>query len=559
MRILLVEDDGFHQAMMGEALRSRWPDCEIRVATTCADALECLNETGYDAHILDLILPDGDAMEVLRRLRSNGVTSPCIMVTGQGDELVAVRAMKEGVSDYIIKRGEYWNLLPRSLEVGLKAAERGLVPSTEMTGRFLPIRPGGPELEPAEGAHESLESELNEERSLRWSLEKQLRHRTEFVANVSHDLRTPLTAVKNALEILQSEFEPGLSREVMHFLDVARRGGDRLVRILDDLLDMSRLEAGRFDLRLQPVDLDALCGEVVKELKPRAAEKHLDLIYTKRSPVAMAYADPGRIGEVVRTLVAQAMASSPPWSLVEIGLEEERAGDRREALPFDETLRVSVRDSAPPLASVDLETLFERHVPGQDESDASRRGIGLRLPLARELVLAHSGAIWASNAGGGNEICFSVPAHSDESVLLLEFEAEKKKARRQFSSVSLILFRLLNPAQAFGGERVDPTIPAAVTLVKVMASHIRSGTGKAIWWRGPVPSVAVLASTDRGGAVILVNRLRQAVCSYGAASIGLSHPLSIEYGVSVYPAEKLDGPELVAAALQDNEGDFVVS
>src|SRR3989304_4521856 len=131
MRVLLVEDDSFHQAMMREAVRSRWPDCDIRVAVTCAEALECLQGTTYDAYILDLILPDGDAMEVLRRLRADGVAGPCIMVTGQGDELVAVRAMKEGVSDYIIKRGDYWDLLPRSLEVGLKAAQRGLVPSTE--------------------------------------------------------------------------------------------------------------------------------------------------------------------------------------------------------------------------------------------------------------------------------------------------------------------------------------------------------------------------------------------------------------------------------------------
>ena len=564
MRILLVEDDGFHQAMMGEALRERWPDCQIRTAGTCADALQRAREEVYDAFILDLMLPDGDAMEVLRRLRSDGVPGPVIVVTGQGDELVAVHAMKEGVSDYIIKRGEYWDLVPRSLEASLRTSLSGLAPSAEATGRFRAIdasraAQAAPEIDAHRDA--SLSQELSDERSARWSLEKELRHRTEFVANVSHDLRTPLTAVKNSLEILQSDLDPGLSREVRHFLDVARRGADRLAQILDDLLDMSRLEAGRFDLRLEPLDLDTLCRNVAAELKAMAEQSNVELRYSCEVPAAIAYADPGRVREVMRTLLSQAIRSSPEWTAVVVTLDE----------PGQETtvagiggarkrpLRVTVRDAAATMSAVDQETLFDRYVPGQAPSEGGRKGAGLSLPLTRELVLAHSGQIHAEAAAGGNQIIFTLPAHSEDTVLLLEFEAEKKKARRQFSSVSLILFRLLNVEQCFGSPSVDPRSAEATALLTTLAREIRAGTGKALWWQGKLPTLAVLAAAGREGALVLANRLRRALCSRGAAGLGLDRPLYLEFGVSVYPEEFLEGPELIAAAAATSDGEFIIS
>jgi two-component system sensor histidine kinase KdpD len=231
------------------------------------------------------------------------------------------------------------------------------------------------------------------------------RLRSELIANVSHELRTPLGLIKVFCTTLLREdvdFDRETVREFLHDINDET---DKLENIVDNLLDLSRLESDRLRLDLQPTDICQLATEIARALETQL-ERHVLVLDFSTEPL-MVTADSKRIEQVLRNLLSNAVKYSPEGGTITIG---GRGGENQ--------LLVWVRDSGIGIPSGDLERVFERFYRVQNEVTQNVRGAGLGLAVCRGIVESHGGRIWAeSRLGVGSTFYFTL---SCEPVLAKE-------------------------------------------------------------------------------------------------------------------------------------------
>ena len=224
----------------------------------------------------------------------------------------------------------------------------------------------------------------------------------EFVSLVSHELRTPLTSIKGAARTLlrhYSSLDDATRRELLRDVD---EESDRLHRLVENLLDFSRAEAGVLRLATEPVHMGKLAARVVKEMRSRAPTHGFDLNFPSELPPVEA--DPLRVEQVLRNLLDNAVKYSMPGGLIE--LRGRISGDK---------LEVSVRDQGIGIRPEDLNRVFGRFQRADDSAQARGPGVGLGLAICRRLVEAHGGRIWVeSEPGVGSTFFFTLPIVQEE-------------------------------------------------------------------------------------------------------------------------------------------------
>jgi signal transduction histidine kinase len=221
--------------------------------------------------------------------------------------------------------------------------------------------------------------------------------RREFVANASHELRTPLFSLGGFLELMEDEeLDEATRRE---FLDTMAGQVRRLTKLADDLLDLSRLDAGRLQVETQPVDLGELAGAAVNEFAGVALASEHPLEYAANGGAA-ARGDPQRVMQIVRILLDNALAHTPPGTPVEVAVH--RADGRAE---------ISVADGGPGIKDEDRAELFERFYRGESTKAS---GSGLGLAIAKELAALMGGEIEVESRPG--RTVFSVVLPADDSA-----------------------------------------------------------------------------------------------------------------------------------------------
>jgi signal transduction histidine kinase len=223
------------------------------------------------------------------------------------------------------------------------------------------------------------------------------RLKDEFVALISHDLRTPLTSIMGYLELAMDD--ETLGEEPRTYLDVVQRNSERLLRLVNDLLFVARLEAGELDLHSTDVDLAACVRQAVEEARPRAAGKGVELGCEVQS-VADVRADRGRMFQLLDNLISNAIKFTPEGGRVEVRL-----------LQRDARLRIEVSDTGIGIAEDELGRLFERFFRASTATDRHIPGTGLGLYIACAIVEAHGGQIDVeSTPGEGTTFCVELPA-----------------------------------------------------------------------------------------------------------------------------------------------------
>jgi PAS domain S-box-containing protein len=231
-----------------------------------------------------------------------------------------------------------------------------------------------------------------------------------FLANMSHELRTPLHAIlgfsKLALE--DPELRPETARS--HFSRIVD-SGERLLALLDDLLDLSKLEAGKMELDTRPTDLRALTESVIHELMPLAQAKHLRVQFQCSARDAFAELDGKRIGQVIRNVLANAFRFTPEQGSICLQLEATRMvhGRRKNDRAKVPGLKLSVLDGGPGIPDAELESIFDKFYQSS-RTRTQAGGTGLGLAICREIIQLHHGNISAANRPeGGAVVAFQVP------------------------------------------------------------------------------------------------------------------------------------------------------
>ncbi len=249
-------------------------------------------------------------------------------------------------------------------------------------------------------------------------LEKLERLKSEFISIVSHELRTPLTSIKNSLDILMSGRCGEITPSADKFLSMAMRNVQRLSGIINDLLDLSKIEAGKMDFNFVPLNINTVIDYVKSALSEVAKSKGLTIITDEAENIPDITADSQRLEQVLTNLVSNAIKFTPENKTIKISSSLVNSKDIKINEYFKDSIKltdgdyveVCVEDEGIGIAEKDLLHAFDKFA--QIENSLSRKagGTGLGLPIAKQLLEAHNGAIWCdSELNKGSKFCFVIP------------------------------------------------------------------------------------------------------------------------------------------------------
>jgi signal transduction histidine kinase len=228
-------------------------------------------------------------------------------------------------------------------------------------------------------------------------------HKSEFLANMSHELRTPLNAIIGFSEVLTDRMFGGLNEKQDEYLKDIHASGTHLLSLINDILDLSKIEAGRMELELTDFDLPTALDNALTLVRERAGRRSITLQTSIDEQLGEIRADERKIRQVVLNLLSNAIKFTPEGGRIEVG-----------AMPKDGSVEVSVSDTGIGIAPEDQEAVFEefRQV---GTADKKAEGTGLGLTLCRKFIELHGGRIWVkSQVGEGSMFTFTIPVGCGE-------------------------------------------------------------------------------------------------------------------------------------------------
>ncbi|MBP7211509.1 hypothetical protein KBA27_01610 [bacterium] len=372
-------------------------------------------------------------------------------------------------------------------------------------------------------------------------LERLERLKSEFISIVSHELRTPLTAIKNYLEILLSGKTGNLTENMKKFINMAKRNVIRLSGIINDLLDLSKIEAGKMDFKFEISKIEPVIEYVKTSLEGVAKEKGLTIETKIQDNFSDIYADSHRLEQVLTNLVSNAIKFTNVGGKIKIETKITNADDLKYNICFDNELKrlkgnyllVSVKDTGIGIAQKDLAHVFDKFA--QIENSLSRKvgGSGLGLPIARQLLDAHKGSIWCeSKQGKGSTFHFVIPLANEINNFMLRFKQLLQRAKVNNTSVALLKIKtdrnimkdLISEKKLFGESYLNNQIEEDDGKDKILTIVIPDGDG---------------FSAD-----FTKKKLEKYVSDYS----NLYSNCDIMFSYSVYPDDAIDENELIKKA-----------
>jgi two-component system sensor histidine kinase/response regulator len=466
IRILVIEDDKVDQMAFKRIVKDEGLSYDYDIAGSVSEAKKILHSKRFDIVITDYMLGDGTAFDIFDLIKD----TPIIIVTGSGDEEIAVKAMKRGAYDYLIKDQErnYLKVLPITVESAIKhkGAEKQFrmlshaimsindsVYITDMDNRIIFVnkafcktygyeegdilgrdsnvlgevglkdefyhrRKDGNTF-PVSLSRSTIKDEAGNEVAVigvvrditeQKRAEEELKKakeaaevansaKSQFLAVMSHEIRTPMNAIIGMADLL---WETNLTPEQREYVRIFRRAGDTLLNLINDLLDLSKVEAGRLELENIGFDLCELIEKTVEILAVRAHEKGIELnSYISPDVPTNLVGDPNRLRQILINLVGNAIKFTEEGEVV---LRVENNNETKDGV----CLLFSIRDTGIGIPSERLSVIFDNFT--QVDSSITRKygGTGLGLSISRRLVELMKGSIWVeSRFGEGSTFYFT--------------------------------------------------------------------------------------------------------------------------------------------------------
>jgi signal transduction histidine kinase len=419
IRLLIVDDSPEDRELYRRLLvQDHEHDYEILEAETGEEGLAVARERRPDCLLLDYRLPDVDGLELLSSLAEMQV--PVIVLTGQGNEAVAVEAMKGGAQDYLLKGSVTRDRLQHAVQNAIeKVALRRKVEerTAELAEANAALRRMYDELEELveqrtaqlSVANQELKREIRvrewaeQERARLLVLEQEARKQAEeanrtkdeFLATLSHELRTPLNAILGWVQVLRSgKLDPaGASRA----LETIERNSRVQAQLIADLLDVSRIITGKLRLDFKPVDLRRIIDAALDSVHPAADAKGIFLEVAVMPLASPVLGDADRLQQVIWNLLSNAIKFTSRGGRVEVRLQEAGA---------NAVIRVS--DTGIGIRPDFLPYVFDRFRQAEGSITRTHGGLGLGLSIVRHLIELHGGTAEVASEGEGEGATFTV-------------------------------------------------------------------------------------------------------------------------------------------------------
>jgi len=410
MRLLVVDDEESVALTVGEVLRQ--DGFEVTTASSGSEAIALLNETEFDLILTDLHMEGGDGITVLEDVRGRNPFVITIVLTGFASVESAIAALRHGAYDYLIKPCLIDDLkftVRRGIEHRrLMLAEREARLRLEQLNRELETR-----VAERTAALQQLNEDLAQANSAK----------DMFLATLSHELRTPLTPVLGWINLLRSG---GLDESgTAQAIDTIERNARLQVRLIDDLLDISRIVAGKLRFEPEPVDLNAVVEAACETVKERAAARRVELRCEFSDAPLIVQGSPVRLQQIAWNLLSNAVKFTESGGRVTVRVEA-----------VNGEARLTVEDTGIGIDPAFLPHVFDRFRQADPSTTRQYGGLGLGLAIVDALAKLHNGRVTVESEGAerGSRFTFTLPY-----VLGTSGEREVEAYAAQFSFQEPIL------------------------------------------------------------------------------------------------------------------------
>ena len=389
---------------------------EVELAEDGKDALQKIEKEEFELVLTDLKMPNMDGLQLVDHIAKSKPEILTVLMTAHGSIDSALEAMKLGASDYITKPLNFEELLVRLQKV------------LDEKQRFIRLRDFAAQLEKAN-------QELRRIDDIK----------SEFISIASHELRTPLAAIKNAILLILRGKTGEVNETQVKFLSMAERNISRLTNILNDLLNLSRIESGRMQFNFQNIELKETVEFITSSLRAQADAKKIPLDIEGPEQLPSVYGDREKIEQIMTNLIGNAIKFTPDEGQILITL---KLLPRSEHEGHGDMLSVSVKDTGIGIPKEFLDVIFEKFYQVEGSLHRSVGGTGLGLAITKRLIEAHQGKIWVeSEVGKGSTFTFTLPISKGERrepYFRYILDREFQRARQNLSPLTLFLIEVLD-------------------------------------------------------------------------------------------------------------------
>ena len=388
--ILLIEDNREAATIIIKAL-TKIENCSFKIEwqQTLVDGLSLLNSGRFKLVLLDLFLPDSEGMETLKVVCENTPTTAIVVLTSLDDESISVQAIQAGAQDYLVKgnfniqelkRVIVYAVQRKQIELELNATverlQQEVVERTKAENELLLYK------NQLEDIVKERTSELNKAKIL---AEAANRAKTEFLANISHELKTPMHGIQSFTKLGIDQHHDAAREKLLKYFNRIKTSADRLLTLLTDLLDLAGLEAERVEYEFQAWRFSLVIHTAIDSFALHGKEKQITINYNKPAFDDTVVFDQKWMTRVLHQLLSNAIKYSPARSQIDVELED-----------MDERVQLTIKDRGVGIPEEELGHIFDTFTQSS-KTNTGAGGTGLGLTISKRIIEDHGGKIWAEN------------------------------------------------------------------------------------------------------------------------------------------------------------------
>lgn len=355
--------------------------------------------TKFDLLLLDYRLPDIDGLNLIAEIRALNLNLPIIILTGQGDQEIAVEMMKAGAADYLLKDKIEPNILAKAINnaIRIHQAEQAVELANQRlrhSNQLLVLK------------NQELENQQQQIRLQNIKLQESYKLKSEFLATMSHELRTPMNAIMGFSQLLLRQYPDPLSNQQQTLVQRIFNNSKNLLDMINEMLDFSKIEAGKLAASPQKLDLNYLVRLTVEELRSLATQKHLSLVTEIDLSDQFLVQDSNFIKRILINLIGNAIKFTESGKVKVKVFEVDKS-----------KVAIAITDTGIGIAAADRDKIFQAFRQGDQSFTRQHSGTGLGLAISDSLVKMMGGDIvFQSELGKGTTFTVRIPRKYDASI-----------------------------------------------------------------------------------------------------------------------------------------------